>query len=85
MNFIKILTAVLLVASIHPQIHPSPAKVSVQGSSLRLEEVCNIFHQSSHHELIQSQYYFNKITKRLNQNIECHRPLVYNAQIHTLL
>lgn len=69
MDIIKVIVLGLLFTSMSCLIHPSPRYFKLSEGSLPLEDVCDIFHQSSDNDLIQSQYYFTKITKRLNQNL----------------
>ena len=46
-----------------------------------IKTVCNIFHDKVGHSLIDSHYYFKKITKRINNNQEC--PYLYSFRRNT--
>lgn len=81
---ILIVIAIITTAA-HSKVHPFPLHYQESWGALEVSDLCSIFHQPTHIEIIDSHYYFNKILLRLNNNIECHKPLLYNPSIHTLL
>lgn len=66
-------------------VHPSPLHYQPEPGSLLLTDPCNIFHEITQNPIIDSHYYFSKVQDRLNGNIQCHKPLVFNPNVHTLL
>lgn len=62
-----------------------PLKEHYPGPLLSLTTVCSIYQELAHDPLIDSHYYFNKVTKRLNQQLECSPLLTYDPLTHTRL
>ena len=68
------------------RLHPTPSFSDFSSSSsLSLSDVCSLYHPLTYDLQIDTQYYFGKILVRLNNNLECLRPLFYNQNIHTLV
>jgi hexosaminidase len=75
---------VLLLAA-QALIFPPPVVESYSNGHLELSHVCNLFQKPTTVDAINSQYYLNKILKRINSNSDCQRSLTYKKEIHTLI
>lgn len=82
---IKGITLFLLVLTAFAGIFPPAQSEEYTGGHLEIGHVCNIFHFPSDHHLIKTGYYFNKIMKRLNTNLECPKQLTFIENKHVAL
>jgi len=71
MVLLKASALLLLLVSIQPLIYPPPVFEEYGTEFLTLNGICSIFQLPLQQEDIDSQYYLNKILKRLNSNMDC--------------
>lgn len=82
---LRVSCLLLLLLATQALIFPPPVEENYPKGHLELTHVCNLFQQPTEHEHINSQYYLNKILKRINGNSECQRSLTYKKDMHTLI
>lgn len=82
---LKLRCIALLLVAINCLIFPPPVHETYKAEHLTLSHVCNLFQSPTNVDDINSQYYLNKVLKRINSNTECPRSLTFKQDIHTLL
>lgn len=82
---LKLACLIVLLLSTQALIFPPPVEETYIEGHLELAHVCNLFQQPSTLESINSQYYLQKILKRINGNSDCPRSLTFKKDIHTSL
>jgi len=83
--WIKLTIIAVVICLALSKVFPPPVSEEYPGGELTLSSVCSLFHFPSEHLMIRDGYYFNKVLKRLNNNIECSRQLVFNEDNHVAL
>lgn len=77
MKIVYLATVLAVLVLAQSKIFPPPVVEEYHRGELTLGSVCNVFHFPSEHLLVRDGYYFGKILKRLNNNLECPRQLVF--------